>query len=185
MQDWRAFNYTYLVIYPTARGEEVVAILGPHLDATYNYQAAADRAAAEVKTSQGRDLYFAWFNRGSSLTGMQDYANAAVAFDAAFANYTAIPERQRPWRMLWYQTSPYFAYFYSQRFQDVINLADQTLQNMSEPVLEESYYWRAKAEAALGNVEAAIADYRRALTAHPGFTPAIDELRYLGEDPDA
>ncbi len=51
----------------------------------------------------------------------------------------------RPYRMMWYQTGPYKAYYYSNRFADVINLADTTLnETISEPVLEESLYWRGR-----------------------------------------
>ena len=32
-------------------------------------------------------------------------------------------------RMMWYQTGPYFAYYYSARYQDVINLANTTLND--------------------------------------------------------
>ena len=45
--------------------------------------------------------------------------------------------------MMWYQTGPYKAYYYTNRFADVINLADTTLNDtIAEPVLEESLYWR-------------------------------------------
>ena len=80
----------------------------------------------------------------------KDYTRAAAAYDAAFANYAQIPEKTRPWRMMWYQTGPYFAYYYTGRYQDVINLATQTLDAMSEPILEESFYWRARASFSSG-----------------------------------
>ena len=68
---------------------------------------------------------------------------AALVHDQVFKLYPSIPERERPWRILWYQTRPYWAYYYTGRYQDVINLATTTRNAMSEPVLEESYYWRA------------------------------------------
>ena len=58
-------------------------------------------------------------------------------------------------------------------------LATHTLDIMSEPVLEESYYWRAKAEAALGATGDAIEDLNLALQYHDGFQPALDELALL------
>ena len=85
--------------------------------------------------------------------------------------------------MLWYQTGPYYAYYYSGRFPDVISLADHTLENSSEPIMEESYHWRALAELALGNRDAAVADFRLALKYHAGFGPSLFQLQQLGEAP--
>jgi tetratricopeptide (TPR) repeat protein len=122
----------------------------------------------------------ALFNEGANRVALQDYAGAASAFDAAFANYELIPQEQRPWRMMWYQTSPYFAYFFTGRYVDVINLATQTLDASSEPILEESFYWRARALNTLGDSEAAIKDLQQCLVVHEGFAPCEEELRKLG-----
>nr|MBP9676111.1 tetratricopeptide repeat protein [Anaerolineaceae bacterium] len=123
-------------------------------------------------------------NAGTSLVYLQDYAGAAAAYDAAFNLYPQIPEIQRPWRMMWYQTGPYYAYFYTGRYTDVINLADQTLERMTaEPILEESYYWRGRAYLALGDVNRALADFRESLKHHPGFGPSLAMLEELGETP--
>lgn len=181
IKGWRAFNYAYLVIFPPEKEGEVVALLGPDADETTNYQNAALKASNEVYGLSGIDQYFAWFNRGSSLVNLQDYAGAALAYDESFAVYPTIPESERPWRMMWYQTGPYFAYFYSQRYYDVLYLADGTLNAMQgDQNLEESYYWRAMAKAALGDTSGAIADYRTSLKYHPGFGPAIYQLQLLG-----
>lgn len=177
---WRAFNFTYILPYPPEREADVLAILGPHSDPQYSYTVAAERAAGESASLTGRDQFFAWFNRGASLVYLHDYNAAATAFDAAFAHYAALPEAERPYRMLWYQTGPYFAYYYTQRYEDVERLATETLDAMSEPVLEESYYWRARARLALGNTEAAVEDLQTSLKHHPGFLPSLEELSALG-----
>jgi tetratricopeptide (TPR) repeat protein len=183
LTSWRAFNFVYLVIYPADREPAVLSILGPQADEQANYQYAAKKASDEIPALTGRDLYFAWYNRGSSLVSLQDYAGAAAAFDQAFTMYPDIPEKKRPWRMLWYQTGPYFAYFNTGRYLDVINLASTTVGTTSEPALEESFVWRARAEAAAGNNPAAIDDLHTALKWHPGYTPALDELANLGAAP--
>ena len=85
--------------------------------------------------------------------------------------------------MMWYQTGPYWAYYYTGRYQDVINLATTTLDAMSEPVLEESYYWRALALQASGDNKGAIADLRASLKYHPGFEPALTQLQQLNATP--
>ncbi len=184
MKDWRAFNFTYIILYPQAQEAEVLALLGPDAGEQANAQRAADRAAQEVTALAGMQQYFAWFNLGSSLTQLEDYANAAIAYDESFKVYSSLAKTDRPWRMLWYQTGPYFAYYHSGRYQDVIDLADQTLGAMQgEKNLEESYYWRAMAEAALGDVSAAREDFLLALRYHPGFPPAAIQLQEPGMQP--
>jgi len=89
----------------------------------------------------------------------------------------------RPWRMLWYQTGPYFAYFYSGRYYDVMGLATNTLSAMEEPVLEESYYWRALAREQAGDISGAIEDLRTSLTYHTDFGPSVAALDRLGATP--
>jgi tetratricopeptide (TPR) repeat protein len=182
---WRHFNYTYLVIYPPEREAEVHALLGPHVDEVYNFQEAAQRASNEIYAFTGREQFFIWFNRATNLMRLQDYMGAANAYDAAFQVYAELdPEEvQRPWRMMWYNTGPYWAYFYTGRYYDVINLASQTLANMSEPVLEESYYWRALAREAVGDLSGAIEDLRMAVEVHPEWEPALAYLARLGVAP--
>ncbi|MDI6693423.1 MAG: C39 family peptidase [Anaerolineales bacterium] len=180
MSNWRAFNFTYIVIYPDERRQQVLDILGLNAYDNFNYRTAEQIATQDISRLSGRDLYFALFNQGASRVALQDYAGAAASFDAAFANYERIPTEQRPWRMMWYQTGPYFAYYFTGRYEDVINLATQTLDAMSEPILEESYYWRARALLALGDNEAAIKDLNQCLEVHEGFAPCLSELAKLG-----
>jgi hypothetical protein len=180
---WRAFNFAFLVVYPADRKDDVENVLGPLVDEEYNYRSAAETASNEIYLLTGRDKFFAWFNRGTNLMRLQDYAGAARAYDQAFQLYPSLPEKGRPWRMMWYQTGPYWAYYYSGRYQDVINLATQTLDAMSQPVLEESYYWRALARLALSDSKGAIKDLRSSLEYHPGFEPSITRLQQLESMP--
>lgn len=180
---WRNFNYTLLVIYPPDREAELLSILGPLADEETSYRIAAQRASDEIYATTDRDQFFAWFNRGSSLVLLRDYQGAAQAYDAAFKLYATLDTNTRPWRMLWYQTGPYFAYYYSGRYLDVLNLATQTLQIMDEPNLEESYYWRALARLALGDSAGAVDDLRTSLNYHPGFAPSTAQLQAMGINP--
>ncbi len=182
-EQWRAFNFLYIIPYPPKIEAQVMDILDLHANAHFNYRHAAQIAAEETETLSGRDLFFAYYNLGSSLIFLNDYGAAAVAYDAAFANYPSIPEKERPWRLLWYSTGPYFAYYYTGRYDDVIELASTTLQVMAEPILEESYYWRAKAKLALGDNDGAIEDFKKSLEVHPDFGPSVDELLRLGVEP--
>ena len=117
---------------------------------------------------------------------LQRYGEAALAYDYAFSLYAGLgdDDTQRPYRIMWYQTGPYWAYFYSGRYQDVINLADTTLyETINEPTLEESLYWRAMAEYALGQTEAAIEDMRRTVYLNKNFSPGWARLQEWGAMP--
>jgi hypothetical protein len=180
-QAWRAFNYTFLVTYPPEQEPELLAALGPFADEDWSKQHALDLANDELTRLDGLQLYFAWFNRGTSLVALQDYASAAQAYDTAFGLYAELDENIRPWRMLWYQTGPYFAYYFTARYQDVIALADQTLDGMNEPILEESFYWRGLGKEAIGDWEGALADIQTSVDLNPQFAPGLDQLdRMLG-----
>jgi hypothetical protein len=177
---WRDFNYVYMVIYPPEDQAQVMQILGPQADETANYQYAAQKAESETQTLSGRDLYFAWFDLGTNRLALGDYTGAAQAYDQAFAIYPTIPDADRPWRMLWYQVGPYAAYYYTGRYDDVINLGNATLTALGKPILEETFYWMGKAREAQGEMVKAIQDYQRAVQLNPESTPAQAELQRLG-----
>jgi tetratricopeptide (TPR) repeat protein len=160
--------------------------LGPLSD---EYAAAAhalDVAQSESQALTGINRYFAWFNLGTSHVALQQYVDAAAAYDNAFQVYAQLGDDNttRPYRMMWYQTGPYWAYYYSGRYSDVINLANTTLKDtIASPDLEESLLWRARALYMAGQTQPAVSDYRAALKIHPGWAPAIQGLKDLGLQP--
>lgn len=184
-EGWRSFNYIFLIVYPQEREGEVLALLGEFADLDWAYRRALQTAQFESQTLAGINQFFAWFNRGSSHVGLREYQDAAIAYDEAFRLYAQMSgDEMRPYRIMWYQTGPYWAYYYNGRYQDVIGLADTTLNvTISEPVLEESLYWRGMAKAALGDTEGAIQDFRDSLKWHPGFAPSLDQLQKMGVSP--
>lgn len=183
---WRSFNYLFMVVYPAAREAEVLTLLGPWADETWAAGHALEIAEKEIQEIEGNNLFFAWFNKGTSHVALNQYADASIAYDQAFRLYANWDTKtgNRPFRMMWYQTGPYFAYYYSARYQDVINLADTTLNDtISTPTLEESLLWRGRAYYMIGNTQAAIADYRAALGVHTNWFPAVQALQELGVQP--
>lgn len=185
IEGWRSFNFLFLVVYPRAREPEVLNLLGEWVDPTWANQRALEIAQLEAVTLTGVDQYFAWYNVGTSYVNLQDYTSAAQAYDQAFLIYTQLPDDGlRPFRMVWYQTGPYFAYYYSGRYQDVLNLANTTFATIQERlVLEESLYWRGMAKVALGDIAGAETDFRRSLVIHPDFQPTLDAISNLGMVP--
>lgn len=179
-KQWRSFNYAFILIYPVEKQDQVVRLLGQLADDQQANLIAYERANAEISSSSGNELFFAWFNRGTSQVQLQDFIGAAESYDFAFQLYAQLPDSQRPWRIVWYQTGPYFAYYYSGRYQDVIKLASLTIDAANEPYLEESFYWRALAFVALGENQKALSDLYTSLEYHPGFGPSVALMQQLG-----
>lgn len=183
---WRSFNYLFMVIYPADREAEVLEVLGPWADPQWAARNALELAEKELQTLSGNNRFFAWFNKGTSHVVLNQYTDASSAYDQAFRDYAdwSTNESNRPFRMMWYQTGPYFAYYYSARYQDVVSLANTTLNDtISTPTLEESLLWRGRAYYMIGNTPAAIADYRAALQVHANWFPAVQALQELGVQP--
>ena len=186
IEGWRAFNYVFIVVYPVEGQNKVMTLLGPLADEEQANRRALEIARTESQSLTGIDRFFAWFNAGTSHVALFEYADAAIAYDYAFSLYADLDANNsiRPYRMMWYQTGPYKAYYYTNRFSDVINLANTTLNDtIVEPVLEESLYWRGRAYYMAGKTDLAVKDYRAALKIHPKWAPAVQALQDLGLQP--
>jgi tetratricopeptide (TPR) repeat protein len=184
LEGWRAFNYVFIIVYQPEREAELFQVLGSWIDETWAAQNALTIASQELAVLGGIDEFFAWFNQGTSYALLTDYGQAALAYDTAFTLYNALPQADRPYRIMWYQTGPYRAYYYTSRYQDVINRADATEATLfSHRVIEETLYWRALAESALGYYDRAEEDLRRAVQYNPNFDPGISLMAQWGLTP--
>jgi tetratricopeptide (TPR) repeat protein len=107
--------------------------------------------------------------------------DAAEAYDSAYQIYADLVDDDavRPYRISWYQTWPYWAYYYSGRYQDVINFADFTFGTIDEDTLEETLYWRARAYYALGNKAQAREDLYQAVWLNPNFQAGWELINTL------
>ena len=186
LDGWRSFNRVFYVVYPAARENDLTNLLGSYEDPQWAAQHALELTDQDIPTLSGIPAFFEWFARGTSDVALQRYVDAANAYDQAFSIYQTLSSdySTRPWRMMWYQTGPYWAYFYSGRYQDVIDLANYTLNEVSgSPTLEESLYWRGLAEYAMGNSAAAIDDVRRSVYYNMNFKAGIAKLQEWGATP--
>jgi hypothetical protein len=181
LEGWRSFNYLFMVIYPPDRQDEIYQLLGKWGDPHWAYQHALEIAEQEILELSGVDLFFALFNKGTSLVKMEHYLDAGEAFDEAYQVYYQLvdDDATRPYRITWYQTTPYMAYYFSGRYQDVINLANFTFETISEPTLEESLYWRGLAYYALGNKALAKSDLYNAVWLNPNFEAGLIQISNL------
>lgn len=176
---WRDFNQLYIVFAPPEREVELFALFGPDADAAENLRRALAGTEAEIPTLTGRDQFFALYNQGADFYTLGRTGDAVNAFDLAFAVYAGLEEEDRPWRVLWYRTDAYAAYYAAGRYQAVIDLATATLSMLSKRGLEESHYWRGLAYAAMGDVEKARFDLDLAVRLRPTYSEAIDALAKL------
>jgi hypothetical protein len=196
LSGWRSFDYVFIVVYPADHEAQLDQVLGPWVDQYWAAQHALDIANQEIQsnTLTGNDLFFAMFNQITSYVNLQnpDYGPAAAAYDQANAYYNnqliqidkSANDKPLPYRIMWYETAPYYAYYFTGRYQDVINLAEVNLNKiMATRSLEESWFWEARAEYALGNYDTAVADMRKALYYHPNFQPALDMMALWGVSP--
>ncbi len=179
--DWLAFNDSYLVVYAPNEEKALADILGSDYSQLSNNQNVYHQSYQQVISFSTGSLqrFFALFNRASILTYLEDYHGAAVAYDEALAAYQALPEKDRPWRIFWYQTRPYWAYYYTGQFGQVVTLADRNLAASGDTVLEESYYWRALAKEALGDFVGAKQDLKTAIDLNPNFAAGLYQYERL------
>jgi len=181
LEGWRSFDYLFMVIYPPDQQTQVLSLLGEWADPTWSYNHALEIAEQEIQTQTGVNAFFAWFNKGTSLVKMEHYLEAAEAFDQAYQIYEGLVNNDatRPYRITWYQTWPYMAYYFSGRYQDVINLANFTLDTIAEPTLEETLYWRGLAHYALGNKAQAKSDLYQSVWLNPNFEAGLLQISQL------
>lgn len=182
LEGWRSFNYLFMVVYPASHQDQVLNILGDWADPAWAYQNALEIAELEIQTLSGVDKFFAWFNKGTSLVKMGHYMDAGEAFDQAFQVYEGLikDDTTRPYRITWYQTTPYMAYYFSGRYQDVVNLANNfTLKTITEPTLEETLYWRGMAYYALGKKALAKSDLYNSVWLNPNFEAGLIQINNL------
>lgn len=166
---WREFNRVYLFISLPQQDEQIREILGPDIDLDENRVSALEAAQAEIELDP--EDPFAWFNLGTNLIYFERYGEAARAYDNALTIGL-------PWRFTRYQFGPYIAYFNQGRFQDVYDLAETTLFRTYKA--EESLLWRGWANYRLGDLNAAIADFREALQYNPNYLDAQYALDFVG-----
>ncbi len=166
-EDWRVFNRVYVILFPPEQAQIVESILGEGWDDTAMYQQLLATARADTAANPGDAI--AYFNQGEALTFLGQYDEAVTAFDQA-------RQLGLHWRRLWYQFTPFEAYYAVGRYQDVLDLASATIKSTGG--LEEAYYYRGLALHATGQ-PGAEKDFQAALDYNPNFKPAAEALDQL------
>jgi tetratricopeptide (TPR) repeat protein len=155
------------VVFPTEKAAVVSAIVGEDMDETVMYHRLISQARQETAADPADAI--AYFNQGEALTRLERYDEAVTAFDHA-------RRLGLHWRRLWYQFTPFEAYYAVGRYQDVLDLTAATIDGAGG--LEEAYYYQGLALAATGQKGPQEA-YEAAIAYNPNFTPARDALEAL------
>ena len=172
VDEWKPFNYLYLVIYLPEEEAELQRLLASNWDPDLNRQNSL--AASEAATTEDPSDAFAWFNLGSNLVYFERYEEANVAYDKA-------RELGLPQRMFRYQFGPFIANFHAHRTDDLLALTKYALQRTD--MSEETWLWHGWALVRQGDTTGAVENWRRALSIHPGYEDALYALEFVGATP--
>lgn len=177
---WPHFNNTFYVVFRPEQEAEVMEIIGPELADTISMWQLVAQGAQEI-VQENPDDAFSWFNLGTALTRLGENVTEGNAeyYQAAAQAYDKARDIGLPPRMLWYQHRPYIAYDKVGRYQDVLDLANATLETQGGRNVEETYWYKGNTLAALGDLYGAQEAYLSALAINENFYPAQISLDWI------
>jgi tetratricopeptide (TPR) repeat protein len=170
--NWKIFNWVYIVVYLPSQENTIKTIIGADWDVNQNRTRTLDITRDQTR-SKPEDA-FTWFNLGTNLAYFEKYTEAAAAYDTA--RNLGLPQR-----MLRYQFGPFLAYFHSGRIEDLTALIDYALKRT--PNSEEALLWNGWALYRQGNTDAAIESFRKAYAANPTAWDVQYALDFFGVSP--
>lgn len=169
---WQQFNRVYILVYLPEQEGRVQELLGSDWDEVTNRENAL--ATAEAETVSDPENAFAWFNLGMNQVYFEQYGAAAASFDTARTIGL-------PMRMLRYQFGPFFAYYNSNRMEDLVQLIEYALE--ITPNSEDVLLWRGWAMYRQGDVNGAVTQFRLAQEANPNSFYVEQALTFMGVTP--
>ncbi len=90
-EGWQSFNHTFFVVYPPEDEIEVLELLGPWANENWANQHALDLADQAIAENPEKMVeFFSWFNKGTSHVALDQYEDAAYAYDFAFLLYNQL-----------------------------------------------------------------------------------------------
>lgn len=170
MHLWKDFNYSYLIIVPKEKQELVERLLGEELSEQIAWQNAKDRALGEV-SKNSNDLR-AKYNEITARYYLHDYEGTVREFEKIEDKLTR--------RKLWYQMEPIDAYFTLGKFDRVITLTDEIINDKNKSV-SELYVLRGKIYQSRGDIVSAKAEYQKAIYYNKSLPSAKEMPIVVGE----
>lgn len=165
---WKAFNYEFLPVYRPGSEALLQAIVGDVWDEKIMREKAARIARNEI--AQNENDMHAWFNLGTNLYALGDFAGAKQAFERS-------QSIGWPRRMLWYQIQPIQTYNELKEYDMALKYADIAL--LSNDSFAEAHLEKAIAYKGQGNTEKAREEANRAIFFYPEFVKAKEFLASL------
>ena len=167
--EWEPFNNLYMVLYFPENEAELQSLLGADWDADANRQRALEQAQAATEADPNDA--FAWFNLGSDLVYFERYSEAAQAYDKS-------REIGLPLRMFRYQFGPFWAYFHSDRIEDLLMLTDYA-RGVTE-MSEEAWLWYGWGLFRKNDFKGAKAAWQKAISINDSpYVDARNALQYV------
>ena len=155
-KDWAYFNNTYLVFYPPEDEQRVAGLIGGDWDATTMWQRA-------LETFSPQDNGFGLYGKAEALHQLGRDAEAIPFYEQAIA-------RGLPERYFWYRFGYFEALNNMGQYQKTLDFSQPILEAME--LSEDIRYHRAVAYKALGQIENARQELRKALEDNPNYAPA-------------
>ncbi|MFA9288946.1 MAG: C39 family peptidase [Weeksellaceae bacterium] len=165
MQMWQPFNYEYLVMVPADKQAIAEAIIADAVDVPTAWQRAL--ADAQTESQAKPDNPYLIFNQSIAQFHLGNYAEAVRLYESVATRLPA--------RTLWYQIEPIEAYLELGNYERVFAISDQILNN-SNRGYSELYVLRGKAYEKQNNIEAARAEYEKAVFYNINNQEAKDAL---------
>ncbi|MCW5876191.1 MAG: C39 family peptidase [Anaerolineales bacterium] len=169
---WQQFNRVYTLVFLPHQEPDVQAILGADWDDNANRQNAL--VTARLETEADPQNAYAWFNLGMNQVYFRDYGAAAASFDQA--RIIGLPMR-----MLRYQFGPFFAYYHTNRLDDLDQIVEHSLA--ITPNSEDVLIWKGHLLHKQGNTNGAIQQFRLAQQANPKSIYTGPALTSVGANP--
>jgi len=158
---WQPFNYAYIIVYTPNQAGLVEAIIGEEIQEGVDWQNALARAKKEAELDP--ENIYPLFNMSTSYYHLGDYQNSVSSFESV--------ESRLPRRMLWYQIEPIRAYRQLGNYGRVFQITENVLANGNR-AYSELYQVRGEIYLSQGNVEAARAEFEKALFYNENFEEA-------------
>lgn len=164
---WQPFHYVYIVVYTPEEADLVEAIIGSEIDEELAWENTLTRAKEESTLT---DTTFPEFN--------MSVANYYLGnFEESVRNFESI-QSTLPRRMLWYQLEPILAMQELGQYDKIFAISERIL-NGGNRAFSELYQIRGEVYLAQGNVDAARAEFEKAVHYNVNYQPAKNALLNL------
>ena len=165
---WKTFGYEYLVLVPSEKISQAELILGDSLVENNAWKKAKENARQQLLETPD-DIYTV-LNLSVALYHLGDY-------EESISEYEKVKTRL-PFRTLWYQIEPIKSYFSLGRYDEVIQMTDQIINNYNR-AYSELYVIRGNIYKNRGDNLSAKQEYEKAILYNQNLEEAHQALEQI------